>query len=203
MSNVISIATPSTNSSKWLVPGFIAKNSLSIIYGDMPKMNCSVANMIASCLVSGESWCGNEINSQSSVLYIGEVGYKTAVSNGRGVSLRDYPYKLFVADNPINLLNQWQVKELVKQLSKRNGLVNKGLSLIIIEMSTSGFADPVELVSVADTVKSLNYILEKTGVSILLVHTDYGARRLGLRVLSGMADVALKIENVCYSSQKR
>lgn len=193
MNNVLPISSPRTNSSKWLVSDVIEKNSLSIIVGDSLKTNCYVANMIARSMILGQPWCGKKINSVGSVLYIGEYGVNMAIENGQDLKSRAYPDELFVANNPLNLLKHSQVRKLVDQLNCPDGLVSRGLSLIVLELSYFDYLDVIDLRNVAEAIKNLNYILEKTGVSILLVQTLGSDRKPGIRVLTGMANTAIRI----------
>jgi len=202
MSNILSISAPVVNSGKWLITDVIAKNRLSIIVGDNHKLNCSVANMISSCLVTEEPLFGKKVRTKGSVLYAGSHGHSEALRSGRDLNFRAYSDELLVTDSAINLLNQQQIRKLVKQLNKPDGLIRKGLSLIVLELSSFKFLDPIESIHVANTINNLNYILENTGVSILLVQTEGSARRLGIRVLMGMATVAIKLQHANYWHDK-
>jgi len=161
-------------------------------------LNCSVANMISSCLVTQNPCFGRKVRTNGSVLYAGKCGYSKALINARDLRARSCSKKLFVTPIPINLLNQQQIMALVTELNMPDGYISKGLSLIVLELSSYKSLDPIDSVNVAKTVSNLNYILENTSVSILLVQTEGSARRPGIRVLMGMASVAIKIQYANY-----
>ena len=199
MSNAVTICSLSGSQSKEIMTDILLKNGLSMIVGDMHALNCSVANDISSCLVTGKPWFGKEVCTLGSVLYIGTYGLGKAVENALSLGRKHFTDQISVTDESINLLNEQQVIDLVKQLNKPDGLIRKGLSLIVIELSSYKFEDTLQLTNVAKVVKNLNYILENTGVSVLLVEADGSTRRQGGRVLLGMADVVINVKYDHYS----
>jgi hypothetical protein len=198
MSNIATISAPAVSSGKWLFTDVIAKNRLSIIVGVNHTYNGEVANMISRRLVTGEPMFDKKVCTRGSVLYAGKLGKNRALTNSYEIHGKPHSKELLVMSTTIDLLNQQKIIDVVGKLNERGGLIEKGLSLIVFELSTYKSLDPVDAVNVSKTVSNLNYILENTGVSILLVQSEGSARRPGIRVLIGMANVAIKIRSVNY-----
>ena len=185
----------------WLIPGFVATNTLSVLYGQFGSYKSFVVLVWALSLATGTPWCDRPIE-RCDVLYIageGVAGLKPRLAawlQHHGVTGPVPGFR--VVPLAVNLMDRIEAQRLVLTMAEANKADGFSPKLIIIDTlhrSMPG-ADENSAKDVGTIIGNMALVQREIGCACLAVHhagkdTERGAR--GSSGIPGAADTLVRV----------
>jgi RecA-family ATPase len=188
----------------WLIEGILPAASLGLLYAQPAAFKTFIALGMARGVLTGEPFCGHNVMSSGSVIYICLEGKGGATQRVRGVCeglTPDQRHRLQVVKQPLRLpdtsKDDWEklVKELAAYVASRGPI-----RLIIVDtFAQLSEAEENSSTGVGKVLGALQQLIDKFGGTVLVIHHEGKAAAKGMRgsnALAGAADTIMRAERL-------
>lgn len=193
----------------FLVDGYLAQRSLSVMYGKSGAGKSFVALDLSFCVATGKAWFGHE-TSPGAVLYVAAEGGAgidkriSAMKKHFGVS--DFP--LAVIPAPLTLTRKEDVKQLLAAIDEAALHLAKPVVLVIFDTLNNVMeGDENASADMRALVKAAKAVISSTGAHVMLIHhsgKDVSKGERGHSSLRAAVDTALEVvDNVLHTNKQR
>lgn len=178
---------------EWLIKGLLPLKGLAAIYGPSASAKSFLAIDIALAIARGEHWFGNRVK-QRTVIYVtleGEAGLQSRLQAWQKRTGEDLPQDFFAILQPLNLLDQNDVIDLIAALPKECVVI-----IDTLNRAAPG-ADENSGMDMGNIIAALKQISEAADALVIPIHHTGKDQSKGLRGHSSLfaaLDGAIEVE---------